>query len=133
MEPIHAQVLEAACRVAGAGWTFRVTDVMAALPQLNTGTVRTHVSSRCCINAPANHQKRYRYFRAVDRGVYRIEPGYRQSRRSRRPESSQDRILSSFDSGVDRTLIADALGVTPTERLETMRRAARSLEAMRRS
>jgi hypothetical protein len=36
-----------------------------------------------------------------------------------------------MDSGVDPTLIEASLALTPTERLERMRRAAASLERMR--
>jgi len=132
MEPIHVQVLETACALAGGDWTFRIADVARTLPHLNAATVRTHVASRCCVNAPSNHQSRYRYFRAIGRGVYRIEPPFRRrapSGRRRRP--SQDLILASTDSGVDPTLIAESLVMTPTERLETMRRAALALDAMR--
>jgi len=131
MEPIHEQVLTAANAVAASDRTFRIADVAAALSHLNAATVRTHVASRCCVNAPANHQSRYRYFRAVRRGVYRIEPAFRRSRQRAKP-ASQDRILASIDSGVDSALIAASLAVPPTERIETMRRAALSLEAMRR-
>jgi hypothetical protein len=132
VEPIHAQVLEAACALAGGDWTFRIADVARALPHLNPGTVRTHVASRCCVNAPAHHQSRYAYFRALRRGVYRIEPSVRRRSRGGRREASQDIILSSVDSGVDRTLLAASMAMTPTERIETMRRAAVSLDAMRR-
>jgi hypothetical protein len=130
MGPIHGQVLEAAAAVAAHDWTFRIADVTAALPHLNRATVRTHVASRCCANAPANHQTRYRYFRALERGVYRVEPAFRRSRR-RRPAPSQEIILSSIASGVDWTLIAESLAMTATERLETMRRAAHALDAIR--
>jgi hypothetical protein len=110
-------------------WTFRIADVVKALPALNPGSVRTHVASRCCVNAPAHHQSRHRYFRAVGRGVYRIEPAAR--RRRTRSQGWQDRILAAIDSGVDPTLIAESLRWTPTERLERMRRAAVSLEDAR--
>jgi len=131
MEPVHVQILAAACAVAAGDWTFRITDITAKLPHLNAATVRTHVASRCCANAPPNHQTRYGYFRAVQRGLYRVEPTFRR-RRWRRPRPSQDLILSSIDSGVDSTLVAESLAMTPTERLETMRRAARGLDALRR-
>jgi hypothetical protein len=35
-------------------------------------TIRTHVVSRCCVNAPANHAVRYRDFERVQAGVYRL-------------------------------------------------------------
>jgi hypothetical protein len=132
MEPIHAQVLEAASRLADASWTFRIGHLIEALPHLNQGTVRTHVASRCCVNAPAHHQSRYGYFRALGRGVYRVESRFR--RRAvggRRRSASQDLILASMDGGVDPTLIAESLAMTPTDRLEAMRRAAVSFDAMK--
>lgn len=132
MDPIHVQVLEAACALADAGWMFRVADVARALPHLNPATVRTHVASRCCVNAPSHHQSRYAYFRAIRRGMYRVEPSVRRhGLRGRRRRASQDVILSSMDSGLDRTLLAESAAMTPTERLETMRKAALSLDAMR--
>jgi len=130
---VHLQVLDAAAALADADGSFRIADVLRALPLLNAGTVRTHVASRCCVNAPPHHQSRYRYFRAVDRGVYRIEPPFRRRvRQGRRPSTSQDVILASMESGVDRTLISESLSMTPTARLELMRRAALSLEDIRR-
>jgi hypothetical protein len=131
VEPIHAQVLDAACANASNDWTFRISDVVAALPHLNPATVRTHIASRCCSNAPANHQSRYRYFRAHERGVYRVEPAFRRPRGSG-PKASQDLILNSMDSGVDSSLIAESMSLTATQRLETMVQAARALEAIRR-
>jgi hypothetical protein len=82
------------------------------------------------MNAPSNHQSRYAYFRAIRRGVYAIRPRFRLSRR-RRERASQDDILAALPSGVDPTLLIAAFAKTPTERLETMRSAALSLEAMR--
>jgi hypothetical protein len=132
MDPVHVQVREAACGLAADNWTFRIADVIRALPHLNAATVRTHVSSRCCVNAPSNHQSRYSYFRVVRRGVYRIEPSIRRrTRQERRNRASQDLILASMDSGVDPTLLVESLAMTPTDRIETMRRAALALDDMR--
>ena len=76
--PIHAQVLAAAQLLCGAeDWTFRPVDVVRALPHLNERSVRTHIVSRCCENAPENHPHRWPYFRRVSRGVYQIRPPYR--------------------------------------------------------
>lgn len=77
--PVHEEVLAAAKRLsdASAGGTFTLTDVVEALPHLNESTVRTHVASRCCVNAPSNHAVRYPYFRRVEHGVYKIEPAFR--------------------------------------------------------
>lgn len=130
--PIHVQVLDAAARLADRRRTFRLRDLVAALPHLNPGTVRTHVASRCCVNAPAHHQTRWPYFRALARGVYRLESGAaKRAARARRRRGWQDRILEALPSGVDPTLIAESLKRTPTERLEYMRAAAISLAKMR--
>ena len=50
---------------------FTPAEVVAALPHLNEGTVRTHVISRCCVNAPANHNHRPLYLKRVSRGRYK--------------------------------------------------------------
>lgn len=131
MEPVHLQVLDAARAVAAADGTFRIADVVQALPHLNPATVRTHIASRCCTNAPSHHQSRYPYFRAVRRGVYSITHSFRRPRSRGRDTASQDMILASLASGVDPTLLMESLAMTPTERLDTMRASARSLEAMR--
>jgi hypothetical protein len=133
MDSIHTQVLRAACAIADSAGVFSVSDLITSLPHLNAATVRTHVASRCCISAPSNHASRYPYFRSMARGIYRIEPAFRRSRRKAvRHEDWQDRLLAATPSGVDRTLIAESLKMSPTERLETMRRAAQSLAAMKR-
>lgn len=38
-------------------------------------TIRTHIVSRCCRNAPENHAVRYEYFERVNHGLYRILGG----------------------------------------------------------
>ena len=77
---VQQEVLETArrlCRERG-GWTFSPDEIVRALPGLNPSTVRTHVVSRCCVNAPANHPHRWAYFRRVSRGVYELLPRFRQ-------------------------------------------------------
>jgi len=76
---IHQRVLEAAlriCRERGK-WLFGPGEIVAALADLNPGSVRTHVMSRCAVNAPAHHAHRWPYFRRVRRGVYEILPAWR--------------------------------------------------------
>lgn len=77
--PIHEDVLRTAVRLCRSrnGWTFRVGEVVRALPHLNPSSVRTHIVSRCCINAPKNHPHKWDYFRRVGRGEYEIQPGRR--------------------------------------------------------
>ena len=79
-KPIHAQVLAAAQRLCSPlDWTFRLVEVVGALPHLNESSIRTHVVSRCCVNAPQNHVHRWPYFRRVGRGVYKILPEFRRT------------------------------------------------------
>jgi predicted RNase H-like HicB family nuclease len=76
---VHDEVLAAAlriCRTKGS-WKFRVLEIVRALPHLNESTVRTHVSSRCCVNAPPNHPHRWDYFENVGRGIYEVRAPYR--------------------------------------------------------
>ena len=91
MTTIHEKVLAAARRLCedSADWTFTLGDIVQALPHLNENSVSTHVTSRCCVNAPNNHGTTYSYFRRVGRGVYRIEPPYRSeaNRKSVKPAS----------------------------------------------
>ena len=76
---IHTEVLAAARRLSRSGdRTFRLADVVRALPHRNERSVRTHVASRCCVNAPQHHAHRWPYFRRVRRGYYEIEPDFRQ-------------------------------------------------------
>ena len=78
--PIHAEVLAAAQRLCRRdGWTFSPREIVHALPHLNAKSVRTHVVSRCCENAPKNHSHRWPYFRRVGRGVYEILPPFRRT------------------------------------------------------
>lgn len=75
---IHEEVLETAgriCRERGAK-SFRVADVVHALPHLNPSSVRTHIVSRCCVNAPKNHPHKWDYFRRTGRGEYVILSPY---------------------------------------------------------
>jgi predicted RNase H-like HicB family nuclease len=75
----HAEILAAALRICAArgAWTFGVDEIVRALPHLNAGTVRTHVTSRCCVNAPTNHPHKWDYFRRIGRGTYEITRAYR--------------------------------------------------------
>jgi hypothetical protein len=76
---IHHDILQAAvavCRDRDA-WQFRPEEIVDRLPHLHAATVRTHVSSRLCVNAPANHPHRWPYFSRVARGVYEVLPAYR--------------------------------------------------------
>jgi predicted RNase H-like HicB family nuclease len=91
---VQQEVLETVqrlCRERG-GWTFSPDEIVRALPGLNPSTVRTHVVSRCCVNAPENHAHRLAYFRRISRGVYELVPAFRPrstGSRRRRPAARQ--------------------------------------------
>lgn len=76
---IHDEILAAARRicVSRGEWTFTPNEIVGALPHLNARSVRTHITSRCCVNAPANHPHRLPYFLRVARGTYEILPPFR--------------------------------------------------------
>lgn len=78
---VHEEVLEAANRIIGnrADGTFAPEEVVRLLPHLNENSVRTHIVSRCCKNAPSNHAHRLSYFTRVGRGRYKVEAKYRNS------------------------------------------------------
>ncbi len=84
---IHEEVLHTATRLCRErrGWTFTPQEVVRALPDLNESSVRTHVVSRCCVNAPKNHPHKWDYFRRVGRGVYEVLPEHRREKGSSRP------------------------------------------------
>lgn len=77
----HDEILEAVLRIAAAraDWSFTPHEIVRALPHLNAGTVRTHVTSRCCTNAPKNHPHKWDYFKRLRRGLYQLTPRYRPS------------------------------------------------------
>jgi len=77
---IHEEVLQAANRLAGPEGSFELNKVVRELGHLNENTVRTHIVSRCCVNAPKNHPHKWPYFRRVGRGEYQIMPQYRAKR-----------------------------------------------------
>ncbi|HEY5174143.1 MAG TPA: type II toxin-antitoxin system HicB family antitoxin [Terriglobales bacterium] len=76
---VHQEVLLAAKQIASqrGDWTFTPYEVVKALPALNESSVRTDIVSRCCVNAPSNHLRRWDYFRRVGHGRYEIRSEYR--------------------------------------------------------
>lgn len=128
---IQEQVLDSAVRMCRArgGWTFRPAEVVAALPWLNAASVRTHVMSRCCANAPANHAHRWDYFRRVGRGRYEVLRAWRRHRAEVREAKAAydagsaaavDPVLALYASNVDRTLLRENLMRTVDERLRSL-------------
>lgn len=50
-----------------------VVDYMLSKnPNLNASTIRTHVTSRCCVNAAPNHAVTYNDYERIGRGIYRL-------------------------------------------------------------
>lgn len=80
---VHEEVLRAANEVSDERGRFRVDMVVQRLRHLNPSTVRTHVTSRCCVNAPSHHGSRLPYFRRMGRGEYEVLERYRTSLKSR--------------------------------------------------
>ena len=58
---------------------FRLTEIVQYLKDANSeyseSTIRTHVTSRCCANAPDHHAKVYRDFERIGKGMYRVVSG----------------------------------------------------------
>jgi len=81
---IHEEVLRAAQRISRERGekTFRVVDVVRALSHLKESSVRTHIVSRCCVNAPVNHPHKWPYFRRLARGKYEILPAWQAERKA---------------------------------------------------
>lgn len=76
---VHEEVLAAANRIGAqrGDWTFTPYEVVRALPGLKENSVRTDIVSRCCVNAPKNHLRRWDYFKRVGHGQYEVLPEYR--------------------------------------------------------
>lgn len=72
------EILDVAGYLAGmsSDGTFTIDQVVTEMRRRGTGsaesTIRTHVSSRLCANAPDNHPVVYPDFIRVDRGRYRF-------------------------------------------------------------
>lgn len=72
------EVLEAATEIVSRKGRneFTPSDVIDFLQGLGTtykpSTIRTHVVSRCCVNAPPHHGARYGDFERIAAGTYRI-------------------------------------------------------------
>jgi hypothetical protein len=160
---IREYVLEAALRICRrrGGWTFGPGEIVAALPDLNGGSVRTHVMSRCCVNAPAHHVHRWPFFRRIRRGEYEILPAWRSRRRpgaeaagsSRRDRARAafghavgvrepgvsyapgperpDPVLAAYEKEIDRTLILRRLRLSFEERLLALESWMKDIEVLK--
>lgn len=66
---------EAVVRRTGTN-RFTIGDILDCMrareTQYKDSTIRTHVTSLMCINAPQHHEMKYRDFERVGRGLYRL-------------------------------------------------------------
>ncbi|MGD6993981.1 DUF7669 domain-containing protein [Sutcliffiella horikoshii] len=55
---------------------FTIIEVLEAMNRNNTTyseyTIRTHISSRCCSNAPNHHKIVFHDYYRIERGKYRL-------------------------------------------------------------
>jgi hypothetical protein len=98
---VHDEILAAARALCADRRSprFALDAIVANLPHLNEGTVRTHVASRCCVNAPKNHPHKWDYFRRVGRGTYEIMPRYRTSETTAPPLRDALHVVVSRSDG----------------------------------
>jgi hypothetical protein len=77
-DPCHEQVLAAANNVVASKGVneFTPDEIIQELHRAGSScadaTIRTHVVSRCCRNAPDHHAKVYDYFERVGPGRYKV-------------------------------------------------------------
>lgn len=138
--PIHEQVLRAASRICRerGDWRFTPGEIVRALPGLNANSVRTHVISRCCTNAPKNHPHKWDYFRRVRRGVYEILPQVRRAAKREKPAQvaesaptyaatpARDSVHAVISRG-DRTFVVECLEVAVVTQGRTLDEAVANL------
>ena len=74
----HEEVLEAANAIINkkGGNEFTPNEIIIYLKEQGTAykesTIRTHIVSRCCKNAPEHHGTRYQYFERISQGLYKL-------------------------------------------------------------
>lgn len=72
------EILNVCVRLAASSsdGTFTLSQVLDEMRRQGTSyseaTIRTHVTSRMCADAPDNHGTTYTDLRRVDRGLYRL-------------------------------------------------------------
>jgi hypothetical protein len=77
-DPCHEQVLAAANDIIARKGVNEFTpdevvqELNRARSKCSDSTIRTHVVSRCCGNAPNHHAVVYDYFARIGPGLYRV-------------------------------------------------------------
>ncbi len=130
---IHDEVLRTVRRLCSerGHWTFTQGDVIRALPHLNERSVRTHIVSRCCVNAPRHHPHKWDYFRRIRRGLYELVPQYRKEPRlqqarvvgQERAYSTTEKLKDSVHVAItkgERTYVAECLEIAVVAQGETL-------------
>lgn len=78
VDTAREQILEAVGYITSSGqptFTIAITELERRGSQLAPATIRTHIASRMCVNAPGHHGTTYEDFEGVGRGEYRLLPG----------------------------------------------------------
>lgn len=74
----HHEISKCACEITEKSPTgeFSVSDIVRCMEKKGSkyskSTIRTHVTSRMCANAPDNHGTTYKSFERVGLGRYRL-------------------------------------------------------------
>jgi hypothetical protein len=85
--PCHEAVRAAAKNLVSRGSNneFTVPEIIAEVRRAGhrfaDSTVRTHVNSRCCVNAPDHHGVTYDYFERIEPDRYRLTDAHLPPRR----------------------------------------------------
>ena len=120
---IHELVLETVqdlCAERGDN-VFMLNDVVRALPALNANTVRTQVSSYCCVNAKQHHAHRHPYFRRVGHGKYELQPSFRPRKRRRAARLAPQRdTVHALVTQSDGLYVAECLEVAVITQARTL-------------
>ena len=55
---------------------FTVIEIVNAMKEHGTvykeSTIRTHITSKCCVNAPAHHTERFPDYERIEHGLYKV-------------------------------------------------------------
>lgn len=74
----HEEVLEAAKFIVKSKCRneFTPDEIIKYLKKRDTiykeNTIRTHICSRCCVNAPKHHEVKWEYFERIGHGLYKV-------------------------------------------------------------
>jgi predicted RNase H-like HicB family nuclease len=133
----HHAILETAQRLCAerSEPVFTPDEIVRALPHLNAQTVRTHVTSRCCVDARPHHQSRLAYFRKIGRGRYELLEEHRLpkgrsaakprvSQRTQRPQRETIHAVITKDGS---TYVVDCLEIAVVTQGRTLDEALKNL------